>query len=259
MTDAVIVSACRTAIGTALKGSLVDVDPLDLGTEVVAAALARSGIPADEVDDVILGESLAGGGDIARYAAIQAGLTGVAGGAVNRHCASGLAALNGGAASVMAGMEQVVITGGVHSTSLMPQSRRRVPGTDDVQTWMSPSHPDTPDAPNMDMSITVGMERSSFGRGDPRSDGRLGAALPRKGDCGYRRGSVRRGDHPTQGRPAGRNGDHLRDGRASPPDHVDGEARRTPTAPPGDRRLLDHRWELRRDQRRCRGDDRCLR
>lgn len=156
MTDAVIVSACRTAIGTALKGSLVDVDPLDLGTEVVSAALARSGIPADAVDDVILGESLAGGGDIARYAAIQAGLTAVAGGAINRHCASGLGALNAGAASIMAGMEEVVIAGGVHSTSLMPQSTRRVPGTDEVHTWMSPSHPDAPEAPNMDMSITVG-------------------------------------------------------------------------------------------------------
>ncbi len=156
MNDAVIVSACRTAIGTALKGTLVDVDPLDLGTEVVAAAVTRSGIPTDAVDDVILGESLAGGGDIARYAAVQSGLTDVAGLAVNRHCASGLAAVNTAAASVMAGMEQVIIAGGVHSTSLMPLSTRRVPGSDDVQTWMSPSHPDSPEAPNMDMSITVG-------------------------------------------------------------------------------------------------------
>jgi acetyl-CoA C-acetyltransferase len=156
MTDAVIVSACRTAIGTALKGSLIDVDPLDLGTEVVAASLARSGIPADAVDDVILGETLAGGGDIARYAAIQAGMTDVAGLAVNRHCASALAAVNAAAASVMAGMEQVVIAGGVNSSSLMPQVNRRIPGSDEFQPWMSPSHPDSLEAPNRDMSITVG-------------------------------------------------------------------------------------------------------
>jgi acetyl-CoA acetyltransferase family protein len=156
MNEAVIVSACRTAIGTARKGTLVDVDPFDLGAEVVGGALARSGLPAEIVDDVILGEALAGGGDIARYAAIQAGLTDVAGMAVNRHCASGLAAVNAAAASIMAGMDQVVIAGGTHSTSLMPQSRRRAPGTEDLVAWMSPSHPDSPDAPNMDMSVTVG-------------------------------------------------------------------------------------------------------
>lgn len=156
MNEAVIVSACRTAIGTARKGSLVDVDPFDLGAEVVAAALARSQLPAEVIDDVILGETLAGGGDIARHAAIKAGLTDVSGLAVNRHCASGLAAVNAAAASVMAGMDRSIIAGGTHSTSLMPQGRRRVPGTDDVEAWMSPSHPDSPEAPNMDMSVTVG-------------------------------------------------------------------------------------------------------
>ena len=156
MGEAVIVSACRTAIGTARKGSLIDVDPFDLAAEVVGAAVDRSGLPREEVDDVIMGETLAGGGDIARHAAIQAGLTDIAGLAVNRHCASGLAAVNTGAASILAGMECLVIAGGTHSTSLMPTSKRRVPGTDDLATWMSPSHPDTPDAPNMDMTITVG-------------------------------------------------------------------------------------------------------
>jgi acetyl-CoA acetyltransferase family protein len=156
MSEAVVVSACRTAIGTARRGTLVDVDPCDLATEVVSAALARSHLPAEIVDDVILGETLAGGGDMARFAALEAGLTDVAGLAVNRHCASGLAAVTAGAASVMAGMDRVIIAGGTHSTSLMPQSKRRVPGGDEVETWMSPSHPDSSEAPNRDMSITVG-------------------------------------------------------------------------------------------------------
>jgi acetyl-CoA acetyltransferase family protein len=156
MTEAVIVSACRTAIGTARRGTLVDYDPFDLAKEVISSAVSRSGLPAGQVDDVIMGESLAGGGDIARYAAIEAGLTDIAGMAVNRHCASGLAAVNAGAAAILAGMEQVVIAGGAHSTSLMPSSRRRVPGTDEAAPWMSPSHPDTPQAPSMDMTITVG-------------------------------------------------------------------------------------------------------
>jgi acetyl-CoA acetyltransferase family protein len=156
MSEAVIVSACRTAIGTARRGTLVDVDASDLAKEVVTAALARSHLPAETVDDVILGETLAGGGDIARFAALQAGLPDVAGLAVNRHCASGLAAVTAGAASVMAGMDRVIIAGGTQSTSLMPQSKRRIPGADDVEPWMSPSHPDSSEAPNRDMSITVG-------------------------------------------------------------------------------------------------------
>jgi acetyl-CoA acetyltransferase family protein len=156
MPEAVIVSACRTAIGTARRGSLIDVDPFDLATEVVTASLDRSGLSPDLVDDVIMGESLAGGGDIARYAAIEAGLTDIAGLAVNRHCASGLAAVNAAAASIMAGMDDVIIAGGTHSTSLTPSARRRVPGTDDVESWMSPSHRDRPEAPSMDMTITVG-------------------------------------------------------------------------------------------------------
>jgi acetyl-CoA C-acetyltransferase len=156
MTEAVIISACRTAIGTARRGSLIDVDPFDLATEVVTAALVRSGLSAESVDDVILGETLAGGGDIARYAALEAGLTDVAGLAVNRHCASGLTAVNTGAASILAGMEHVIIAGGTHSTSMMPLGRRRVPGSDETESWMSPSHPDSPEAPNMDMTISVG-------------------------------------------------------------------------------------------------------
>jgi acetyl-CoA C-acetyltransferase len=156
MNDAVIVSACRTAIGTARRGSLIDVDPFDLATEVVSGALVRSGLPVELVDDVILGETLAGGGDIARYSALQAGMTEVPGLAVNRHCASGLAAVTTAASSIMAGMEQMIIAGGTHSTSLMPLGRRRISGTDELGSWMSPSHPDTADAPNMDMTITVG-------------------------------------------------------------------------------------------------------
>jgi acetyl-CoA C-acetyltransferase len=60
------------------------------------------------------------------------------------------------AASIKSGMDNVVIAGGTHSMSTSPRSKRRVPGTQESADWMSPSHPDTPSAPNMDMSITVG-------------------------------------------------------------------------------------------------------
>jgi acetyl-CoA C-acetyltransferase len=155
--DAVIVAACRTAIGTARKGSFVDTDPFDLARHTVSAAVRRSGLAPEVFDEVIMGEALAGGGDIARYAAIEAGLIDVAGTAVNRHCASGLAAVSSAAAGIRAGMDRAVVAGGVQSMSLSPRAARRIPGTDDWDDgWMSPSHPDSFEAPNMDMSITVG-------------------------------------------------------------------------------------------------------
>lgn len=156
MGDAVIVSAARTAIGTARKGTLLDVSAFDLAKYAVGEALKRSGIPGDEVDDLQVGESLQGGGDIARYAAVDLGLTNVPGVALNRHCASGMASVQGAAASIRAGMDRVVIAGGTESISTSPAAMKRTLGTDDMAPWMSPSHPETPGAPAFDMSITVG-------------------------------------------------------------------------------------------------------
>jgi acetyl-CoA C-acetyltransferase len=74
----------------------------------------------------------------------------------NRHCASGLAAVQTASASIMAGMDKAVIAGGVQASSMSPRDKRRVAGTDDWEDWMSLSHPSTPEAPALDMSITVG-------------------------------------------------------------------------------------------------------
>jgi acetyl-CoA acyltransferase len=152
MPEAVLVSALRTPIGTAFKGSLRDTSAFDLADHVVGAA--AEGIDPALIDDVILGEGLYGGGVIARYAAITAGLTPVPGLAQNRHCAAGLAAVQSAAASVRAGMDELIIAGGVNSASTAPRSRLRADG--DWADWFPPTHPDRPDAPNMDMSITVG-------------------------------------------------------------------------------------------------------
>ena len=156
MGAAAIIATARTPIGTAFKGTLVDVDPYDLAIHAVSSVVERAGIPLDDYDDVVMGESRYGGGDIARYAAIESGLVGVAGVAHNRHCASGLAAVSTAAAGIRAGMDRAVIAGGVESTSTGPRFTRRVPGTDEWDAWSPPSHVSTPDAPNMDMSITVG-------------------------------------------------------------------------------------------------------
>ncbi|MEI8000877.1 MAG: thiolase family protein [Actinomycetes bacterium] len=157
MADAVIVAAARTAIGTARKGSLVDLDAFELGRLAVGEALRRSGVPADDVDDVVLGEVLQGGGDIARYVAVELGMFGAPGLAHNRHCASGLAAVQTAAAGIRAGMDRVVIAGGTESLTRSPQVFQKLPGGyGGVSPWLSPSHRNTPEAPNLDMSITVG-------------------------------------------------------------------------------------------------------
>ena len=157
MPEAVIVSACRTAVGTAFKGTLTETEPADLAKAVVSESLVRTGLKPEEIDDIILGEAMYGGGVIARYVANDLGMMDTAGLAHNRHCASGLAAIQTAAASIMAGMDKAIIAGGTQSSSLSPAESHRIPGTDEwVTGWMSPTHPDREDAPNRDMSITVG-------------------------------------------------------------------------------------------------------
>ena len=116
--DAVIVSALRTPIGTARKGTLRDTTAFDLAHHVVSHA--ASGLDPELIDDVILAEGLYGGGVVARHAALTAGLTDVPGLAQNRHCAAGQAAVQSAAASIRAGMDVLIIAGGVNSASTAP-------------------------------------------------------------------------------------------------------------------------------------------
>ncbi|WP_309058885.1 thiolase family protein, partial [Streptomyces sp.] len=150
MPEAVLVAALRTPIGTAVKGSLRDTTAHELADRIVTAV--AEGLDPGLVDDVVLAESHYGGGVVARHAALTAGLPQVPGLALNRHCAAGLAAVQTAAASVRAGMDRLVLAGGVNSASTAPKlSFRGVEGP-----WVPPSHPDRADAPNLDMSITVG-------------------------------------------------------------------------------------------------------
>lgn len=157
MNAPVIISAVRTAIGTARKGSLARTRSEVLARTVLEAAVARSGVAPELVDDVVFAESLYGGGDVARYAAVEAGLLTSGGLAVNRHCAGSLSALGIAAGAVLAGVERFVVAGGVTSLSTNPLMRMVDPVTGDVQDyWMPDTHPDSPEAPARDMSITVG-------------------------------------------------------------------------------------------------------
>ncbi|MGY1899654.1 thiolase family protein [Nocardia gipuzkoensis] len=154
MPEAVIVSALRTPIGTARKGTLRDTNAFDLAHHVVGAV--ADGLDRSRIDDVILGEGRYGGGVLARHAAVTTGLTTVPGLAQNRHCAAGMSAVHTAAAGIRAGMDELVIAGGVNSESTAPKARFRVGEDEWIDPWVSPSHPDRPDAPALDMSITVG-------------------------------------------------------------------------------------------------------
>lgn len=152
----VIASAMRTAVATARKGSLVNTPPEVLAAIAIRAAVERSGIAPELIDDVVMAESLAGGGAIARHAAVSLGMMGAGGMAVNRHCAGGLSAVGIAAGAIMSGMERIIVAGGVNSSSFMPRMQQRNPATQEFQDWFPPTHPDSPEAPNRDMSITVG-------------------------------------------------------------------------------------------------------
>ena len=157
MPSAVIVSAVRTAVATARKGSLANTPPEALAAIVIREAIARSGFAYDAIDDVVLAESLAGGGAIARHASVEIGLMQAAGMALNRHCAGGLSAVGIAAGAIMTGMERTIVAGGVHSSSFMPRMQQRDATTGEWQDWwIPPTHPDSAEAPNRDMSITVG-------------------------------------------------------------------------------------------------------
>jgi len=158
MPKPVIVSAVRTAIGTSFKGSLVNTPPEILATTILQEAVRRSGVETADIDDVIFAESHYGGGDLARYAAAASGMVSVPGQAVNRHCAGSLTAVANAAAQIGAGVEHVVVGGGVQSLSMTPLMKQRIPGpTLQFQDqWLPPTHVEAPDAPTRDMSITVG-------------------------------------------------------------------------------------------------------
>jgi acetyl-CoA C-acetyltransferase len=158
MGEAVIVAAVRTPIADAYKGSLANTSIYDIGKASIVEALKRSGAPPEDVDDLILGEVLQGGGDIARYLANDIGLPpDTPGLAVNRQCATGMAAVDTAAANIRAGMDKVVLAGGVESMTQAPVTFRKPSvAYGAMQQWLSPSHPDSAEAPNMNMMITVG-------------------------------------------------------------------------------------------------------
>lgn len=122
MRDAVIVSTARTPIGRAYRGAFNATPSPTLAAHAIRAAVARSGVVPEEIDDVILGAALPQGVQhtIGRTAALRAGLpVTVAGMTIDRQCSSGLMAIATAAKQVIVDRMDVVVAGGVESISLV--------------------------------------------------------------------------------------------------------------------------------------------
>jgi acetyl-CoA acyltransferase len=156
-TDAVIVAAVRTPIGRTGR-SLAGLSIRDIGMQTVAGVIAAAGLDAADIDDLLLGEVLQGGGCTARYEANALGLPpDTPGGALQRQCATGMMAVQEAAANIRSGMADAVIAGGVESMTRGPLMFEKSPFPfGGVERFLPPSHPDSPEAPNMNMLITVG-------------------------------------------------------------------------------------------------------
>ena len=123
MKDAVIVATARTPIGKAYRGAFNNTQPQTLGAHAIREALARSGVAADEVSDVVMGCAMqqgASGQNVARQALLAAGLpVSVAGMSVDRQCSSGMMAIAIAAKQVLVDGMPVTVGGGLESISLV--------------------------------------------------------------------------------------------------------------------------------------------
>ncbi len=127
MNDVYILEAKRTPIGK-LGGQLKDYPPEKMAAELIRSIVKELGISPEEIDDVILGNVVGPGGNIARLASLTAGLpVEVPGVTVDRQCGSGLEAINQAARLIQSGGAELVLAGGVESTSLAPWKIEKPP------------------------------------------------------------------------------------------------------------------------------------
>ncbi len=131
MSDAYIISAVRTPVGKAFKGSLQATRPDELAALAIQEAVARvDGLDPNEITDVVMGCAMPEaeqGLNVARMAGLLAGLpketTGMT---LNRFCASGLEAINYAASRIRLGEADLMVAGGVESMSLVPMGGNKV-------------------------------------------------------------------------------------------------------------------------------------
>jgi acetyl-CoA C-acetyltransferase len=120
MREAVIVSAVRTPIAK-MKGSLQHMHPAEYGGLVIKEALQRAGVAGEEIDDVIFGNCLAGGGNVGRLSLLHAGLpVSTPGITIDRQCGSGINTVALAAEAILAGSGKIFVAGGTESMTRSP-------------------------------------------------------------------------------------------------------------------------------------------
>jgi acetyl-CoA acyltransferase len=141
MKDAVIVSALRTAVGKAPRGTLKDTRPDDMAGAVIKTALERTpGLEPDMIEDVILGCAMPEaeqGMNVARQASWLAGVPKESSAVtINRFCSSGLQAIAFAAERIMCGWADCIVAGGTETMSMIPMGGHKiVPNPTLVDTW----------------------------------------------------------------------------------------------------------------------------
>jgi acetyl-CoA acyltransferase len=141
--EAVIVSAVRTPVGRAYKGSLRFTRPDDLAALAIKEALARvSALDVKQIDDVILGCAMPEGEqgmNVARIAALRAGLpVETSAMTINRFCSSGLQAIALAAERIRGGSAEIIVAGGTESMSLVPMGGNKI----SPNPWLVDHYPD---------------------------------------------------------------------------------------------------------------------
>jgi acetyl-CoA acyltransferase len=143
MPEAIIVSAVRTPVGRAYKGSLRATRPDDLAALAIKEVLARvPGLDPKQIDDVILGCAMPEGEqgmNVARIAALRAGLpVETSAMTINRFCSSGLQAIALAAERIRAGSAEIIVAGGTESMSMVPMGGNKI----SPNPWLVDHYPD---------------------------------------------------------------------------------------------------------------------
>ncbi len=186
MTDAFIIDAVRTprGIGKAGKGALADMHPQHLGAAVLKALAERNHFKTADVDDIIWGTSSQRGaqaGDLGRMSALDAGYDMRSSGVtLDRFCGSGITVVNLAAASIMSGMEDLMVAGGTEMMS-MPGRRSAEDGPlmmDSGNLRLRASHPQSHQGICADAIATLeGISRADLDAGALESQRRADFAI----------------------------------------------------------------------------------
>src|SRR5919108_5105364 len=158
--DVVIVSAVRTPVGKAYKGTLRATRPDELAAVAISGALERiPQLDKKEIEDVILGCAMPEaeqGMNVARIASLRAGLPVEASAmTINRFCSSGLQAISLAAERIMAGGADVIVAGGTESMTLIPIGGQKV----SANPWLVANYPDA----YLSMGLTAERLAKQFG------------------------------------------------------------------------------------------------